>query len=117
MPASNTRTSHSTLAEELCFVPEQHLTEVVRTIVGHEVCLELVMATGALLQLATTVSWARRPDNLLALSIAQYHDLVAHFHYPDLFHTALHHAGDLRDVDHIADLVGAELADNPHLHH
>ncbi|WP_316521072.1 hypothetical protein [Kitasatospora brasiliensis] len=117
MPTSNTRTGHSTLAEELCFVPEQHLTEVVQTIVSHEVCPELVMATGTLLQLATTVSWARRPDNLLGLDIAQDHDLVAHFHYPDLFHTALHHAGDLRDVDHIADLVGAVLAGKTHLHH
>nr|BFD90883.1 hypothetical protein KitaXyl93_22430 [Kitasatospora sp. Xyl93] len=116
MPASNTRTDH-TLAEELCFVPDQHLTEVVRTIVGHAACPELVMATGTLLQLATTVSWARRPYHLLALDITQYFDLVAHFHYPDLFHTALHHAGDLRDVDHIADLVGDVVADNPHLHH
>ncbi|MEU3566910.1 hypothetical protein AB0E96_00545 [Kitasatospora sp. NPDC036755] len=106
----------SILADTLDLVPEQHLPRVVSMIVGHEASPELAIAAETLVQQATTVAWARRPDGLLSLKLTEFHDTVGHFHYCDLFHAALHHDGDLREVDHMADLVGAALAGTSHLH-
>ncbi|RGD59376.1 hypothetical protein DR950_17690 [Kitasatospora xanthocidica] len=104
------------LADDLYFVPQQHLPKVVSMIVDHAACPELAMAAGTLLKQAITVAWARRPDGLLGLKLTEFHDTVGYFHYCDLFHAALHHDGDLREVDHMADLVGAALAGTSHLH-
>ncbi|MFD4394404.1 hypothetical protein [Kitasatospora sp. NPDC058478] len=103
-----TMTPPRTAAEELAFVPEQHVTRVASLIIGHSASPDLV-------DRAVTVAWARRPPVMRGLDLGRYLDTARHFHYDVLFHAALDLDGDLRSVSALAAVVETVLEGNPYL--
>ncbi|MFF8769026.1 hypothetical protein [Kitasatospora sp. NPDC015120] len=104
------------LREQLAYVPEHHLPAVVSQIVGHNLPPAQVHAAGALVEHGITLAWANRLPGFNVIDLGQYRQLARHFHYPELFHKAIHQGGDLRNVTVLATVTGICILNNGHLH-
>ncbi|GAA1161576.1 hypothetical protein F4556_005097 [Kitasatospora gansuensis] len=96
--------------------PKHHLLDILNIINSADCISAGIIANGfAMVEHAISVGWGIRPDGFHALTFKQFHELVRHRYYTDLYWHAIEIKADYDRIGGVVTDITVALLNDPQL--